>query len=593
MDKIIECVPNISEGRDRAKIDAVLAEVRAVKGATLLDADPGPDTNRTVITFAGAPEPVMEAAFRVVRRASEVIDMSTHKGAHPRMGATDVCPFVPIRGATMDDCVGYARTVGERVGRELGIPVYLYEYAATRPERKNLADIRKGEYEALPEKLGTEFWKPDFGPNYFRPGCGATAVGAREFLIAFNINFNARDHKRVHRIAKMLRESGYPMRGDDGAFVRDDAGEPVNAPGIFPYCKAMGWWLPDRRMAQLTMNLTNYKVTPPHIVFWKVLELAREQGVIVTGSELVGLIPLEAMIEAGRFFARIQKRCEGMPIDRLIRLAVHSMNMDEFGAFDPQKKIVEYAIDDSARPLVALTIRGFADELASDSPAPGGGSVAALAGAMGAGLAAMVPNLTVGRRQFLDDKDELNASAIEAQTLKDRLLNAIDDDTAAFNRLMDAFRMPQATDDEREARKSAIREATKAATLVPLQTLRDCARTIELARVAVMKGNPNAMSDGGVAAQAALAGAEGAYYNVLINLSTLKLKKFKAEVAEEAERLIAQARAATHEIAAHIESTLKAKIEGERKDAEAKGEIGAEAKPRTDGEQEEDADEEA
>jgi len=558
--KIIECVPNISEGRDREKIEAVLDEIRAVPGAVLLDADPGADTNRTVITIAGEPEPVMEAAFRVVKKASELIDMSKHSGTHPRMGATDVCPFVPVRGATMDDCVEYAKAVGERIGRELDIPVYLYENAASRPERQNLAEVRKGEYEALSEKLGTDEWKPDFGPNEFRPQPGATAVGAREFLIAFNINFNARDHKRVHRIAKMIRELGCPKRDENGVLVRDENGEQIIEPGIFKYCKAVGWWLEEQKMAQLSMNLTNYKVTPVHEVYYKVLELARAQGLVVTGSELVGLVPLQAMVDAGRFFTRIQKRCEGAPIDRLIKMAVHSMGMEEFGPFDPKKKIVEYAIDEAERPLIGMTITEFASELASDSPAPGGGSVAALGGAMGAGLAGMVPNLTIGKRQFLDVKKELNASAIEAQDLKDRLLNAIDDDTFAFNKLMDAFRMPQGTDEEKDIRKKAIRNATKGATLVPLQTLRDCVRTIDLAKIAATKGNPNAMSDGGVAAQMALAGAEGAYYNVLINLSNLKLKKFKAEVSEEAEALIRSAREKTKEVADFIEITLKSEI---------------------------------
>ncbi len=558
--RVVECVPNISEGRDAKKIEAVLAEIRSVDGAVLLDSDPGKDTNRTVITFAGEPEPVMEAAFRTVKKAAEVIDMRHHSGAHPRMGATDVCPFVPVRGVSMEECAEFARVVGKRVGEELGIPVYLYENAASRPERRNLAEIRKGEYEALPDKLGTEFWKPDYGPNAFNPQTGATAVGAREFLIAYNINFNARDHKRVHRIAKMIREIGYPKRDDSGTLIRDAEGNEITVPGFFKNLKAVGWWLEEQGIAQLSMNFTNHKVTPLHEVYVKVMELAAEQGLIVTGSELVGLVPLDAMVEAGRFFTRIQKRCEGAPVSRLINMAVKSMGLEEFGPFDPQKKIVEYAIDESRRPLVNMTLREFADELASDSPAPGGGSVAALAGATGAGLAAMVPNLTVGRRQFLDVKDELNSAAIEAQDLKDKLLDAIDDDTEAFNKLLVAFRMPQGTEEEIEARKAAVKEAMKHATIVPLQTLKNCVRTIELARIAAAKGNPNAMSDGGVAAQMALAGAEGAYYNVLINLSNLKAKKFKEETGAEAEKLIAQARAGVKEIADFIESSLKGEL---------------------------------
>lgn len=572
--RIVECVPNISEGRDAKKIEAVLAEIRSVDGAVLLDSDPGKDTNRTVITFAGEPEPVMEAAFRVVKKAAELIDMRHHSGAHPRMGATDVCPFVPVRGVSMEDCADFARAVGSRVGEELGIPVYLYEFAASRPDRQNLADIRKGEYEALAEKLGTEFWQPDFGPNAFVPKSGATAVGAREFLIAYNINFNARDHKRVHRIAKIIREIGYPMRDEKGVLVRDENGNEITVPGLYKNLKAVGWWLEEQGVAQLSMNFTNHKVTPLHDVYVKVMELAAEQGLIVTGSELVGLVPLDAMVEAGRYFTRIQKRCEGAPVSRLIRMAVKSMGMEEFGPFDTNKKIVEYAIDESKRPLVSMTLREFADELASDSPAPGGGSVAALAGATGAGLAAMVPNLTVGRRQFLEVKDELNASAIEAQDLKDKLLDAIDDDTAAFNKLLEAFRMPQGTDEEAEVRKTAVKEAMKHATLVPMQTLRNCVRTIALARIAAFKGNPNAMSDGGVAAQMALAGAEGAYYNVLINLSSLKAKKFKEETGSEAEELIQKARADVKEISEFIESSLKGELKkAAKKDEEEEEEI--------------------
>ena len=560
MKQIVECVPNISEGRDKQKIECVVDGIRAVPGAVLLDADSGPDTNRTVITFAGPPEPVMEAAFAVIARASEVIDMAKHKGAHPRMGATDVCPFVPVSGVTMDDCVGFAKTVGERAGRELGIPVYLYEHAASMPARKNLSDIRKGEFEALPDKLGTDEWKPDFGPNWFNPKTGATAVGARNFLIAFNINFNARDEKRVHRIAKIIRESGCPKRDDEGRLVLDETGAQVIEPGLFQNLKAVGWWLDGRRMAQLSMNFTNYHATPPHEVYVKVMELAREQGIVVTGSELVGLVPLEAMVMAGRYFARTQKRCEGMPVSRLIKLAVHSMGLEEFGPFDAGKKIIEYAIDSDERPLAGMTIREFADELASESPAPGGGSVAALAGAMGAGLAAMVPNLTVGKRQFLSAKDQLNAAAIEAQSLKDALLSAIDDDTAAFNRLLDSFRMPQGTEEEKDARKKAVSDAFREATLVPLSTLRNAARAAELAEVAVKRGNPNALSDGGVAAQMARACAEGAYYNVLITLRSIKSKKFKDAVSAEAEELILRSRQKTAEIAEFIERELKGEL---------------------------------
>jgi glutamate formiminotransferase / formiminotetrahydrofolate cyclodeaminase len=563
MRKVVECVPNISNGRDPQVYNAVADAARAVPGASVLDVDPGADTNRTVITIAGEPEAVMEAAFQVVRRASELIDMRHHHGAHPRHGATDVCPFVPVSNVTMDDCVGYANVVGKRIGEELGLPVWLYEYAASRPERRNLAELRSGEYEALPHKLGTEAWAPDYGPNVWDERAartGVCTVGARKFLIAYNINFNTRNHRLVNDIALDIREKGRIMRDEGGKFVRDAQGSPVYQAGMFAKCKAMGWYIPAYNCAQLTMNLTDFEETPPHIVFDTVCDLAAARGLRVTGSELVGLIPLSALREAGRFFLDVQQQvCTGVGEAELIRVAVQTMGLDEVAPFEPRRRIIEYAIDEHARPLVAMSLTAFADELASTSPAPGGGSVAALAGAMAAGLAAMVPNLTVGKKGYKKVRTEMNAVAEEAQRLKDEFLRAIDDDTAAFNRLMECFSLPKTTPDEQAARAQAITEATISAIDVPLATLVRTTRTLELCLAAAQRGNQNSLSDSGVGGAMALACATGAYYNVLINLKTLDLSA--PAMAHYAARTRAEADAAfaaTQAAARAVEQVLQA-----------------------------------
>jgi glutamate formiminotransferase/formiminotetrahydrofolate cyclodeaminase len=554
--RLVECVPNFSEGRNRQVIDAITNEIKSTEAVMLLDVDPGIETNRTVVTFIGSPEGVELAAFRAIREAAQRIDMSVQKGAHARMGATDVCPFVPLAGVTMEDCVKLAERVGERVARELGIPVYLYEAAARKEARRSLSDIRKGEYEGLPEKLKDPEWAPDFGEPVFNAKSGATVIGAREFLIAFNVNFNTRNRKLVHDIALEIRESGRSLRDDDGKIVRDEQGKSKKKPGLFEHVKAVGWYIPEYNMAQLSMNLTNYKVAPPHIVFDKVCELAVERGIRVTGSELVGLIPKEAVLQAGRHYLLKQGASPGVPEEELIRVAVHSMSLAEIAPFDPKKKIIEYRFE-RPRRLQQMNLREFANELSIDTPAPGGGSVAALCGALGAALASMVANLTVGKKGYEGVFEEMKDIASEAQVLKDRMLEAIDDDTQAFNRVMDAFRLPSKSDEEKEKKKAAVEEATRGATLVPLQVLTRTVAVLRLASDVAKKGNENSLSDAGVAGLAALAAARGAYYNVLINLNNLEDREFVKKTREEADRTLDEAKGLARKIEEYVTRKLQ------------------------------------
>jgi len=539
MNKIVECVPNFSEGRDMGIIKQITDEIEKVEGAILLDVDPGADTNRTVVTFVGTPEAVKEAAFRAIKKAAELIDMSKHKGAHPRMGATDVCPFVPVSGVTMEDCVQIAREVGERVARELGIPVYLYEEAATRPERRSLADIRVGEYEGLPEKLKDPEWKPDFGEPVFNPKSGATVIGAREFLIAYNLNVNTRDRKLAHRVALRIREKGRIVKKKDGTKER--------VPGRLKDVRAIGWYIPEYGYAQISVNLTNYKITP----LWKLFEVACEEaeglGLRITGSELVGLIPKEAMLESGRHFLEKMGKCPAVPEKELIHIAVLSMGMDQTHPFKPEEKIIEYRIA-KEKNLTAMRIDDFADELSSESPAPGGGSVAALIGTLSASLSSMVANLTYNKKGYKEFNDEIAAAGIEAQKLKDRFLSLIEEDTEAFNSVMDAMKMPSGTDEEAEAKEKAIEEATKKATSVPLETLKLTEKLLEVANVVVEKGNKNSISDAGVAAISAKAAAESAYMNVIINVPGIKDEEFKENVLKEAKEVLENVRKKSDEI---------------------------------------------
>ena len=538
MAKLVECVPNFSEGRDMAIIDAITREIDATDDVKVLDVDPGADTNRTVVTFIGTPEGAKEAAFRAIKKASELIDLRKHHGAHARMGATDVCPFVPVSGVTMEDCVQLAHELGQRVGTELSIPVYMYEHAATRPERQNLAAIRKGEYEGLSDKLRDPEWKPDYGDAKFNPKAGATVIGAREFLIAYNVNLNTRDRKLANDLALTIREAGRAKRDNTGKIVRDENGKAINVAGTLKAVKAVGWYIDEYGQAQVSMNLVDYKLTPPHVAFDEICRLAETKGLRVTGSELVGLIPLQAMLDAGRYYLNKQEKSPGVPDPELIQTAIQSMGLNDLSKFDPAKKIIEYQFSERLGQLASMSVGDFADETSMDSPAPGGGSVSALAGAMGAALSSMVANLTFGKKGHESDSDALKSVAQQAQVLKDELLRAIDRDTEAFNKVMDAFRLPKKTDAQKSERATAISEATKHAALVPLNVMKLAAESLEQVQQIAEKGIDNAISDAGVAALMGRACAEGAYLNVKINLAGIEDADFNKKTLAEADRLL-------------------------------------------------------
>lgn len=556
--KIVECVPNFSEGRDRDKIGAIVREIESTPGVKLLDVDPGESTNRTVVTFVGGPEAVKEAAFRAIRKAAEVIDMRVHRGAHGRIGATDVCPFVPVSGVTMEDCVRLARELADRVAGELGIPVYLYEEAASRPERRNLADIRSGEYEGLPEKLKDPAWLPDCGAPVFNPRSGATVIGAREFLIAYNINLNTRDRRLAHEIALNLRESGRAKRDKDGNILRDEAGNAVKVPGKFKDVKSVGWYIEDYGVAQISINFTNFKASPVHAVFDETVREAETLGLRVTGSELVGLIPKEALLMAGRYYLAKQGKNPGVPEAELIRTAVLSLGLNDKSPFEPDRKIIENQFKEAGRTLVGLDLRAFADDVSMDSPAPGGGSVAALCGALSAALSAMVANLTFGKKGYEAAKSEMERVAVRAQSLKDDLLRAVDLDTKAFNKVMESFRLPKGTEEQAREKEKAVEEASKEATLVPFGVLEASAELIGLAEIVARQGNRNSVSDAGVAGLTALAAGKGAYFNVRINLPGIKDQSFKTSVAEQAEIL----RATLERSFAAVEALMDAALKG-------------------------------
>jgi len=554
--KLVECVPNFSEGRDLEKIKVIVKEIESTPKVTLLDVDPGDSTNRTVVTFIGTPEGVKEAAFKAIKKASEVIDMRKHKGAHSRMGATDVCPLVPVSGVTMEDCIRFAHELGERVAKDLKIPVYLYEEAAQKPERKNLANIRAGEYEGLVEKLKDPNWIPDYGDPIFNPKAGATVIGAREFLIAYNINLNTRDRKLVHHIALNLREKGRAKRDKKGQIIRDENGKSIKVPGKFKEVKAVGWYIEDYGIAQISINFTNYKVSPPHLVFDEAIKEAEKIGLRVTGSELVGLIPKEALIMAGRYYLEKQGKCPGLPEEELIKTAVQSLGLNDVSRFDPQKKIIEYQFQEVKDSLLKLNLREFANELSMDSPAPGGGSTAALCGALSSSLSSMVSNLTVGKKGYESVQTEMNKLSITAQALKDELLKAIDQDTLAFNKVMSAFNLPKKTDKQKIEKSTAIEEALKEATLIPFQVLKNCVNALELAKNIALNGNKNSISDAGVAGLTAQAGAEGAYYNVVINLSEIQDIEFKSKINKQAASLNKKAVKLSNEIKEIVEKGL-------------------------------------
>jgi glutamate formiminotransferase/formiminotetrahydrofolate cyclodeaminase len=606
VNRIIECVPNFSEGRDLAVIRQITDAIEAVRGVRLLDVDPGESTNRTVVTFIGEPEPVAEAAFLAVRKAAELIDMSRHQGEHARFGATDVCPFVPVSGVTMEDCIEVARSVGQRIGKELGIPVFLYEQAASRPERRNLADVRAGEYEGLEKKLARPEWRPDFGPASVNRKSGATAVGAREFLIAYNINLNTTDRRYANEIAYELRERGrwkrsgniepfyykgevvnfregvFPDGNSDfvatsfeelAAYYEKSTGGdlyeryrsigldpdnlvdcPVYKDGLFTHLKGVGWVVEDYGCAQVSLNLTHFKVTPPHEVLEAARELARARGMIVTGSEIVGVVPFAAMLDAGRFYLRRMQKSTGVPSRDIITTAVQAMGLHDVASFDIDKKVI--GLPTAGGPLAKLRVGDFVDEVSRDTPAPGGGSIAALAGALGAALASMVANLSVGKGEFDERYDDLCALAEKAQAAKDELVQAIDADTEAFNEVIAALRMAKDTPDQVALRARAIRAGYKSAARVPLRTAQLCRQVMDLCQAAADIGNRAVMSDAGVGALMAYAGVQGAIHNVRINLPHTKDDAFIDSMRSTLDQLLGESKALCAAIQQQVEDSF-------------------------------------
>ncbi len=613
---LVECVPNFSEGRDRAKIKRITDAIEATGGVTLLNVEPGADTHRTVVTFVGTPEGVEQAAYSAIATAAQVIDMRTHSGAHPRMGATDVCPFVPVEGVTMEECAAIARRLGERVGRDLGIPVYLYEAAATRPERRNLADIRRGEYEGLAKKLADAQWRPDYGPAAMNAGAGATVIGARPFLIAYNVNLNSTDKNHASDLAFALREKGrvarsgntapYYSRGkkllyregsfpcgscdfvatsyeaveahcrkdhgyDLGELLRANdlqppqvVGKNVYRPGLFRACKAIGWYVKDYDRAQVSINLTDFTVTPPHEVLEASRKLATDRGLVVTGSEIVGVVPMQAMMQAGRHYLQSQGRTLGQPVGDILDTAVRSLGLNDVAPFDVRSKVLGLPVV-AASALVQKTVLAFTDEVSRDSPAPGGGSVAALAGALGAALASMVANLTHGKEGTEARDAELARVAEEAQRLKDQLIAAVDADSEAFQGFMDALRMPQGTPEEKALRTRKMQEGLKAAVQVPWATAEASYAAMQLARSVVTHGNPNSLSDGAVGVQIGFAGVRGGLWNVLINLKDIQDPAYVAEKRTACASLLARAKELAEEAASAVDAQLVTMIEAKKK----------------------------
>ena len=519
--RIVECVPNISEGRRPEIYHAVADAAASVAGVTVLNVDPGADTNRTVITFVGEPDVVLEAAFRLVKKGIELIDMSTHRGAHPRIGAVDVVPFIPVANVTMDECAELARKLAERVGAELRVPVYLYEHAATAPHRRNLADIREGEYEGCARKLMDPLWQPDHGPCEFVPRSGAVVIGARKFLVAYNINLNTLDKRLANRVAFDVRERGRMRRDENDQPLLDADGNPLWEPGLLKSVKAVGWVIPEFGCAQISINLTDLDVAPLHVVFDACEERARERGLRITGSEIVGLVPRQVLIDAGRHYLARMGRPTGVPEAALVHVAIRTLGLSEVKPFDPKERVIEYRLNPLPPRLAAMSLRDFVDELSSESPAPGGGSVSALAAACAAGLAAMVAVLSHTKKGFEAKHAELDRIAIRSQEVKDQMLGAVDADTAAFDTLLEAMRMPKSTPEEETARNEAMVNATVGAAEVPLRVLEACAELIELNREIARIGMQASLSDAGVGAQAARAAAAGAYQNVCINLAGL------------------------------------------------------------------------
>lgn len=557
---LIECVPNFSEGRDPAVIRQITDEIEKVEGAKLLDVDPGKATNRTVVTFVGSPEAVVEAAFQAIKKASELIDMSKHEGEHPRMGATDVCPLVPISNISMEETAEWAHKLAQRVGEELGIPIYMYENAATKEAWRNLAAVRSGEYEALPDKLGTDDWKPDYGPNAFNAQAGATAVGARDFLIAYNINLNTTSTRRANSVAFDVREKGRVKREGgkvSGDVLKDENGEPLREPGTCKAVKGIGWYIEEYGIAQISMNLTDINVTPLHVAFEECRKSANRRGLRVTGSELVGLVPLKVMLDAGRYFLKQQRRSLGASEEEVIKIAVKSLGLDELGPFDPQQKIIEYQLAaDQPTPLLDMPLRRFSNETASESVAPGGGSVSAYVGALGASLATMVANLSSHRRVWDERWEEFSVWAEKGQRLKDALLDLVDEDTRSFNAIIEAVRLPKGSEEERAARQQAIQAATKYATEVPFRSMELALESFEVCKAMAEQGNPNSASDAGVGALCARAALRGAHLNVRTNAGDIEDKDWVNAKLKAAAQMEQRAEQLEQEVLALVEGHL-------------------------------------
>ncbi|WP_278997238.1 glutamate formimidoyltransferase [Prevotella disiens] len=562
--QIVECVPNISEGRNKEVIKQVTDEIEAVKGVKLLDVDPGEATNRTVITFVGTPDVVVEAAFRCVKKAAQLIDMRQHHGAHPRMGATDVCPLIPVSGITLEECAELARKLAERIATELQVPCYCYEAAARTPERRNLAICRKGEYEGLQERMTIEAEAPDFGARAWDEGVartGCTAVGARDFLIATNFNLNTTSTRRANAIAFDVREKGRPQREGGspvGKPMKDENGKTIMIPGTLKGTKAIGWFIDEYGIAQVSMNITNINETPLHVAFDEVCRCATNRGIRVTGTEIVGLIPKRTLIDAGKYFLRKQNRSTGIPEEDILQIAIKSMGLDDLKEFNPREKVIEYLLEDEDKSakLIDLTVKGFADETSRESPAPGGGTISAYMGALGAALGTMVANLSSHKAGWDARWEEFSNWADKGQKIQSELMNLVDEDTEAFNRIMEAFGLPKGTDEEKAARSAAIQAATLFATQVPLHTMQASFKVFELCKAMAEEGNPNSVSDAGVGVLAARAAVLGAGLNVKINASGLKDRETADKLVGEANELIKEA----NELEAEIMKIVEAKL---------------------------------
>ncbi|MGF7140818.1 glutamate formimidoyltransferase [Roseimarinus sediminis] len=562
MNQIIECVPNFSEGNNMQIIRQITDEIEALEGVRLIDVDPGKATNRTVVTFVGTPDEVCEAAFRAVKKAAQLIDMSKHKGEHPRFGACDVCPLVPVSGISMEETVEYARRLAQRIGEELNIPVYCYEFAALEEKRRNLASCRSGEYEGLPKKLSNPEWKPDFGPASFTTQVarsGATAVSARNFLVAYNVNLNTTSTRRANAIAFDIREKGRVKREGgslSGKIICDEKGNPVFEPGLLKKVKGIGWYIEEFGIAQLSFNLTDISVTSVHEVFEAACKQAEARGLRVTGSELVGVIPLSAMLDAGKYFLRKQQRSTGVSDEEIIKIAVKSLGLDELKPFDPKKKIIEYLLEEKSGRLVDRTLKAFCDETASESPAPGGGSISACMAAMGATLGTMVANLSSHKRGWDHRWKEFSDWADKGKYYHSELLKLVDEDTRSFNAIMDAFSMPKTTDDDKQMRTKAIAEATKYAIEVPLKVMHLAYQSMEVMKAMAELGNPNSVTDAGVGAIAARAGVQGAFLNVRINAKDYSDKSFVEKILKEGAEIEEAARLAEEEIMTLVNQKL-------------------------------------